>query len=190
MDEPEARESSTTAPGPRPREHSPASPAAAPDKDRAFAEFYRQFVPTLVGFLRWQGVPLREAADLAQETMVQAYKRWETIEHPQAWARRVASRMWARRISTVVEDRVADVPEPNPLLAVTDVTVWEQRHDVLRILDELPPRQRQVLAWTLDGYTPAEIADELKIAPEAVRSSLLKARRALAENPSITGEQR
>ena len=48
------------------------------------------------------------------------------------------------------------------------------------MLDLLPLRQRQVMAWTLDGYTPAQIADELQITAEAARSSLKKARRTLA----------
>lgn len=36
------------------------------------------------------------------------------------------------------------------------------------------------MAWTLDGYTPAQIADELQITAEAARSSLTRARRTLA----------
>ncbi|GGR46147.1 sigma factor-like helix-turn-helix DNA-binding protein [Streptomyces netropsis] len=45
----------------------------------------------------------------------------------------------------------------------------------------LPYRQRQILAWTLSGYTPSEIAQQLELTPEAVRASLKKARRTLAE---------
>jgi RNA polymerase sigma-70 factor (ECF subfamily) len=113
--------------------------------------------------------------------MVQAYRAWSTIEHPEAWARRVASRMWARRLAGTLEEPVSQLPDRPGLLAITDVVAWEQRHDVLRILDQLPARQRQVLAWRLDGYRPAEIAAELRMTAEAVRSNLLKARRAVAE---------
>jgi len=147
--------------------------------DESFASFYRMFTPTLVAFLRWQGVPLRDAADLAQETMTEAYRNWTKIRHPKAWVRRVACRLWARRLACPVEESVADVPEPILLRNLSDVTTWEQRHDVLRILDQLPSRQRQVLAWSLDGYTPSEIAEELRMTPEAVRASLYKARRAV-----------
>lgn len=35
------------------------------------------------------------------------------------------------------------------------------------------------MAWTYDGCTPTEIAEELKMNPEAVRSSLKKARATL-----------
>jgi RNA polymerase sigma-70 factor (ECF subfamily) len=180
MDEREARDAGTAA--------SPTPTSTA--HDAAFSRFYRSFIATLVSFLRWQGVPLREAADIAQETMIEAYRSWATIRSPQAWARRVAARMWARRVADVAEDPVADVPEQaTSLLAITDVVAWEQRHDVLQVLDALPPRQRQVLAWAVDGYTPAEIADELKMSPDAVRASLRKARRALATHPRVTGGQ-
>jgi hypothetical protein len=42
------------------------------------------------------------------------------------------------------------------------VETWEQQHEVLPVLDRLSPRQRQVMAWTLQCYTPAEIATELR----------------------------
>jgi RNA polymerase sigma factor (sigma-70 family) len=164
----------------------PSAPAetttAADEVTAEFETFYRHFLPMLIGFLRWQGVPLRDAADLAQETMMQAYRSWPTITHPKAWARRVASRMWARHLATACpEDPIADVADVSPLLlAIPDVDAWEQRHLVLVALDTLPPRQRQVLAWTLDGYTPTEIGAELQIEPSTVRSSLKLARRAIA----------
>lgn len=155
-----------------------------------FSEFYRQFVPSLVAFLMWQGARLPEAADVAQETMIQAYRHWPTIDHPQAWARRVASRIHARRAATI-EEPIDQVGERTALLpSLIDVVAWEQRHDVLRALSHLPLRQRQVMAWTLDGYRPSEIAAELRITPEAVRSNLRKARRALAAYLAESGETR
>lgn len=180
MDDTNAYAAGTTSSEPRLDFDSATERSAQKLLDESFATFYKTFTPTLVAFLRWQGVPLRDAADLAQETMTQAYRNWLKIRHPKAWVRRVASRLWARRLAESIEDSVADVPEPILLREVTDVTEWEQRHDVLQILDQLPSRQRQVLAWSLDGYTPSEIAEELRMTPEAVRASLYKARRALA----------
>jgi RNA polymerase sigma factor (sigma-70 family) len=156
------------------------SPVSPVPKVEDFTEFYRRFVPSLVAFLMWQGARLPEAADVAQETMIQAYRHWSTIDHPQAWVRRVASRMLTRRMAAT-EEPVDQIGERTALLpAPTDVTAWEQRHDVLRALSHLPSRQRQVMAWTLDGYRPSDIAEELRITSEAVRSNLKKARRALA----------
>jgi RNA polymerase sigma factor (sigma-70 family) len=186
MDVPDGQEVTSRTPPPARPEVPPGRAAS----DEAFIAFYRGSLPRLVAFLRWQGVPLPDAVDLAQETMVETYKLWNTIDHPATWARRVASRTWARRVARIAEEPVADIPERLPLLAVTDVAAWEQRHDVLRLLDQLPARQRQVLAWILNGYTPTEIANELQITPEAVRASLAKARRTLASHLRTTGWQR
>jgi DNA-directed RNA polymerase specialized sigma24 family protein len=35
------------------------------------------------------------------------------------------------------------------------------------------------MAWTVSGYTPVEIAKELGLTSDAVRATLMKARRAL-----------
>ena len=68
----------------------------------------------------------------------------------------------------------------------TDWEAFEQRHEILRVLERLPLRQRQVMTWTYDGCTPTEIAEALTMTPEAVRSSLKKARTNL--KMFLTGE--
>ena len=109
--------------------HRPAKPADV----AAFSAFYREFVPELVVWLRWQGARLPVAADIAQETMIEAYERWLTIEWPKAWARRVASRALARHIANIRDEPVDDIGEHSALLpSSTNVAEWEQRHEVLR----------------------------------------------------------
>ncbi|MGQ0774516.1 MAG: RNA polymerase sigma factor [Pseudonocardiales bacterium] len=191
MDERERPVASPVAPvDPQRRSDVTKRPAERVD-DAAFSAFYRQFTPTLVAWLIWQGARLPVAADVAQETMIKAYRNWSTISQPAAWARRVASRELARHIARIEEDPVDDVGERSALLPpLTDVAAWEQQHEVLRVLERLPPRQRQVMAWTLDGYSPAQIADELGITAEAARSSLKKARRTLAAYLRAEGDAR
>jgi RNA polymerase sigma factor (sigma-70 family) len=170
---------------------SASQPSASTDEIAAFSEFYRKFVPTLVAFLVWQGARLPDATDIAQDTMIKAYQRWSEIRQPQAWARTVASRALASRMASSKEDPVDHLPESSTLLATSfDVEAWERRHEVLRALDRLPPRQRQVMAWTLDGYTPGEIAEELRISPEAVRANLMKARRSLVVHLNTPQDER
>lgn len=149
----------------------------------AFSAFYRAEVRGLVNFLIWMGAGPAAAADLAQDTLIDAYRGWADIAHPRAWVRRVASRKYLRQLMHD-ETPVDPADEAGPLLlkaTQNEIAAWEQRHDVLRLVATLPPRQRQVMAWSLDGYRPEEIAAELNQSPEAVRSSLLRARRALAE---------
>ncbi|MFG2918919.1 RNA polymerase sigma factor [Kitasatospora sp. NPDC048298] len=149
-----------------------------------FAAFYRGFTPRLVGFLMWQGAPGQVAADLAQEAMISAYRGWRDIRSPEAWTRKVASRGLVRHFSRVEEDPVSQVPEVvNALLPRPDeLAEWENTQVLTDLLHGLPPRQRQVLAWSVSGYSPSEIAEELALDPAAVRANLLKARRAVARH--------
>jgi RNA polymerase sigma-70 factor (ECF subfamily) len=164
--------------------------APGPAEVEAFTVFYRGAAPKLVAFLRWHGARLPDAADCAQEALTLAFRQWSTLRHPYAWCRQVASRLYARRVGTLHEHPVDDLDSAagSPLIAPeTHLDDLEQRHTVLALLDQLPPRQRQVMAWTYDGATPTEIAEALQITPEAVRSNLYKARTALR---SLTGESR
>ncbi|WP_438297706.1 RNA polymerase sigma factor [Streptomyces sp. HUAS TT7] len=157
--------------------------------DEEFSAFYRATMRPLIQFLVNQGSNVHLAADIAQETMSRAYRRWVEIEQPRAWVHRVASRALVRHISRAVEDPTDTVPEPSSLVPRPDaLTAWETGQSTLRVLQALPPRQYQVLAWTLSGYTPTEIAAELGMSPEAVRSSLKKARRAATRHLEQNGE--
>jgi RNA polymerase sigma factor (sigma-70 family) len=149
----------------------------APVED--FAALYTSLVPRLVTLLMLLGASYADAADAAQRTMIQLYRRRDTVRDPQAWARRVARRELLHGF-TERERPVGEVPEPPALLQPSPQGEWERRHDLLTILARLPQRQREVLALTIDGYQPAEIAEELGIAGPAVRASLYKARQAVA----------
>jgi RNA polymerase sigma factor (sigma-70 family) len=160
-------------------------------QDGEFSDFYRDSVVPLVRFLVVLGARPPDATDIAQETMIKAHRDWATINHPHAWVREVASRAWGQQMARVHEDPVEQVPEHTSLLPpVNDIDTLEQRHDLLRLLATLPPRQRQVMAWHLDGYTDPEIAKKLDIDASAVRSSRYKARRALAAHLAGKGGPR
>jgi RNA polymerase sigma factor (sigma-70 family) len=147
-----------------------------------FSAFYRAETKDLVNFLLWMGASIADATDIAQDTMIEAYRAWPSIRHPRAWIRRVASRGYARHHLKPDETTTGliDNDHSGLLAAHRDLAEWEQQHDILRLLATLPWRQRQVMAWSLDGYQPQEIAAELNISSDAVRSSLKLARRALA----------
>src|SRR5689334_4626498 len=66
----------------------------SPDETEAFSAFYTSHMPRLILFLQNQGVPLADAADCAQETMIEALQCWRSISLPYPWCRRVAARKW------------------------------------------------------------------------------------------------
>ncbi|MCS7484133.1 RNA polymerase sigma factor [Umezawaea endophytica] len=147
--------------------------------DAQFAVFYREWTKPLVAFLIMQGADVALAADVVQETMAVLYRRWQEVDHPRAWAFRTASQRLVRAVSTVREIPTNELPPlSSPLLRArpTDIERWEQQYDVVDLIARLPPRQRQVMAWSLYGHTPAEIADQLGLSGDAVRANLYRAR--------------
>lgn len=159
----------------------------------SFPDFYRLHVPGLVAFVMWLGAGAEDAADIAQETMIKAYKRWQGIEHPRAWARTVASREYCRRIAECRDESVAQIPHGLLDAYLADVgeagLLGKEQALVLATLRLLPYRQRQVMAWVYDGYTPAEIAKFLGLDPGTVRVSLHKARETLKRHLESEGGQ-
>ena len=152
--------------------------AGDPDLSLGFATFYRLFMPGLMAFVMWLGADVHEAEDVAQEAMLRAYRGWETIEYPKAWVRTVASREYFRRRLACHADPAVDAGNIPQSDADTAVISHEQAR-VLALLRRLPLRQRQIMAWVYDGYTPREIAGFLDMEPNAARGSLYKAREAL-----------
>jgi len=152
------------------------------DSEQEFACFYREHIDRLVAYLLYQGAPAHLAAELAQEAMITAHRRWDDITSAKAYVWQVAYRAFLRHELNDHEEPVAEVPEPTTVLPhPEEAEAWLQKQQVIEVLHALPPRQRQVLALTIDGWTPAEIAALLGINPPAVRSNLRKARCSAAE---------
>jgi RNA polymerase sigma factor (sigma-70 family) len=157
-----------------------------------FSKFYIENVPRLIAFLVCRGVSVIDAADCAQETLIDAWRVWSTIEYPYAWCRRVARRKSCELAQRRRETLFAN-PElaGSPLVAVSiDAEYFESKHEFLYWLARLDgDNQREVLAWTYDGAKPAEIAAELGMNPATVRSTLRRARATLRRLRAAGGEQ-
>jgi RNA polymerase sigma factor (sigma-70 family) len=159
-------------------------------RDLEFTLFYTADMPKLVGFLIVQGARSSVAADLAQDAMTEAYRQWDTIDAPRAWVRMVASRKWwrwARREHMEVPQD--ELSESSTLLSPEQSAEIEHQHAFLKMVRELPQAQRQVMAWTYDGYFPTEIAALLGKDPATVRSLLRTAREALKKQYRLAEEE-
>lgn len=155
----------------------------SPEDEEAFKRFYRAYVSRLIAYLVYQGASVDRAAEFVQDTMIKAYRRWHEIKTPEKWAYTVAYRTFLRHAVRVEEEPVGEVPEPTALLRCPEATeTWLQEQEIVQVLERLPPRQRQVLALTLDGWNPAEIAKLIGIEGAAVRSNLFKARKSVAQH--------
>jgi RNA polymerase sigma factor (sigma-70 family) len=172
--------------GPRPFQVRPAEPSnqeSATTSGRAtddpvalaaFAKFYREAVPGLIGFLRLLGASYPVAADCVQDTMLKALPPvWGTLTHPRAWCRTTCLNIYRRQAARNREDPVADIElTDHPLISAdTDFTELEEHFEVVRLLARLPLRRRQVMACVFDGATYDEIAEVLEMTPATVRST-------------------
>jgi RNA polymerase sigma-70 factor (ECF subfamily) len=152
-----------------------------------FVGGYAQEFPGLVWFLMSQGASAHEAADVAQTAFTEAFPVWPTIRCPRAWLRQVAGRIYHRQLNRA-ETPVESLPDrQGPLSAAAATELRDEARTVLAALASLPPKQREVMAWHLDGFGSAEIAATLRIDPAAVRQNLIKARRNLKKKLGISG---
>lgn len=147
------------------------------DASDAFANLYQSHFRSVVNAVR----PLvgDEAQDVAQEAFTVLHGRWAEVgsyEMPQAWVRRVALRIAARRAR---RDRMRANLEP---LAHPPSGPAEIDLDLVRALDALPGSQAAIVALHhLADRSISEIADSLGLGESAVKVRLHRARARLAE---------
>lgn len=161
------------------------------DATETFDGFYRRELPRLVT-LAAALAGTAAADDIAQEAMLAAYRRWETVsrlELPVGWVRRVCAnqatsalrrrgaetrallRLGARR-----QTPVAAPPEPD--------TFWPE-------VRRLPRRQAQSVALTyVYGMSVADVAGTLGISEGTVKTHLFRGRAVLAQRLGHHAEER
>jgi len=153
------------------------------DDPEQFESFYRREYPRLLPLTRALVGPAL-AADVAQEAMIAAYRRWPEVRNfdsPVGWVRGVCSRKAAslvRRKSLEARTlaRLKLKREPRERDAVADDDAF------WRTVRELPARQAQVVAlhYALD-LPLSEVASTLDCAEGTVKAHLFRARAALAQ---------
>lgn len=161
------------------------------------AEFCRRAYPQLVGTMAVYCGDRGVAEELAQETLLRVWDRWERVrdlESPMGWAHRVAlnlARSWFRRRAAERRAlaRHGAPPEQGPALP-DDAEVLALRGAVRG----LPPRQRAAVALRYyAGLSVAEAADVLGCAEGTVKSltakgvATLRAGIGRDEDAAITG---
>jgi RNA polymerase sigma-70 factor (ECF subfamily) len=143
--------------------------------DQFFVDEFRKIVRTVM----LAGAGFEDASDAVHEAMILAHARFGSLDRPAAWVRRVAVRIYTRKAVRALQVRRREqlaAQGGKPAQPDDDSLV-----DVVRaVLEDLPPVQRMVLALTIDGYTPAEIASIVDRLPATVRTNLRHARRAMA----------
>jgi RNA polymerase sigma-70 factor (ECF subfamily) len=149
-----------------------------------FEEFFRATGPRLVALGYVFAGERGQAQDLAQETLLRAWQRWDTVsayDDPAAWCRRVlcnlATSEWRKA------NRRRDLPASVPMAPEPDVEALE----LARALATLPPPQRTAIVLHDAGdLSVADVARELDVPEGTVRSWLSRGRKALAAELSLS----
>ncbi|MEU0414762.1 sigma-70 family RNA polymerase sigma factor [Streptomyces griseorubiginosus] len=149
-----------------------------------FSDFFRRDYSGLMRHVRMLGHDRETAADAAQQAMVLLFEQTQThqVRAPRAWVRIVARRlaMHDRTRNTKRDQLHAQQAAQAPLASCTSpeeaALEASEAQRVLEIIAQLPPQQRQVLAWHYDGFTAKEIAEILDLKRSTVDSNLRHAR--------------
>lgn len=130
-----------------------------------------------------------EAEEVAQETLLRAYQRWDTFDSPDgaaAWCTTVATRLVIDRVRVRPRAVVTDtLPEPRTLQrdAADVAAAREDAALALDVLGGMPQRQAAVLwARHVEGLSYDSIGRQLSMSEPTVRSLLHRARASLRTN--------
>ena len=148
------------------------------------SELYTAHYHSLMRYAMYFGLDRQAAEDVVQQSFMEFLRARPILEVPGrelAYLRRVVERAAVRALSSWM--RLSPLPdeELEPGLG-THASAEEEAvanlgtSAVASVLRELPLRQRETLALTMEGFQPSEIARVLGIEPNAVRVSLHHAR--------------
>ena len=158
--------------------------------DDDYDELFRATYPRLVAMGLAMSTERHVAQELAQETMLRAYRRRDelaTYDSPTAWCRRVMGNLLIDRHRSRTSERAAlerigdQIGTDAPIRARADdpaeITITHRWND---LVSSLSPQQRLVATlFYAEDQSVATIAETMEIATGTVKSALSKARRNL-----------
>jgi len=146
----------------------------------SFEDFFRDSYQRLAQALLLLTADRGEAEELAQEALARVFERWDRVremDSPTGYLYRTALNLNRKRLRSLairLRRGISSAPSPDPLASA------ETRADLHRLLDSIPPGQREALVlveWV--GFSADEAARVLGIASPTVRTRLHRARAAL-----------
>ncbi|MER7467835.1 sigma-70 family RNA polymerase sigma factor [Streptomyces sp. NPDC097981] len=132
--------------------------------------------------LIYRGATPYEAADAAHEAFIALLPdRLRTIEYPAAYLRKVAWTNYLRQAHHR-ESPTDPVPDrPGGTCPILEVMLTEAQRRIVHAIQQLSPAQREVLAWQLDEFEYAEIADFTGKTEAALRTNAKRGRARLKD---------
>ena len=125
--------------------------------------------------------------DLLQTALLHCFGRWDRIDDHEAYVRRTLVRTyagWRRRRWT---GETPAHPLPDSPQTTDESTASDLRADLLRILGELPPRQRAVVVLRYyEDMAESDVAEVLGISPGTVKSQAARGLSRLRDSPLVS----
>jgi RNA polymerase sigma-70 factor (ECF subfamily) len=179
---------------------------AAPWHEAQVSELYQQHREELLRFVRRRatrcGVPdsRLDAEGVVHEAYLAMLRYWSTVRNPRAWLYAVAGRLVGRaaiencRYAADDPDWLTDLGAAHWTSLPPRISVEEaaEARAVLRSIGDLPGRQGVVTyLHCVEGWSHAEIADQLGTAPGASRVTLFRGiQRLKAQWPKAVSDHR
>lgn len=150
-------------------------------------EFLASQLPALTRLAQVLTLRTDGAEDLAQQTMLRLFQRWDQVrvaEQPGAYARRV---MLNEFLSGSRRRRVTEVHGlPDAGRSDPGIQALEARETAVALLRQLPERQRAAIALRyLEDRSDQEIADILSCRRATVRSLVMRGLEKLRNSPGF-----
>jgi RNA polymerase sigma-70 factor (ECF subfamily) len=166
--------------------------AAQDERVRRFEEIIVPEMSFLARIARTMSRSQAEADDLAQETLVKAFRAMDSFDgaYPRAWLARIARNTAINRDKLKIEFLLAEEgtvepdPDPGEVNDPEDIVVSQViDEDLKRALDELPPAFRVLVQMVdVEDMSYQEAADALEIPIGTVMSRLHRARNRLRKS--------
>ncbi|MFF4088860.1 sigma-70 family RNA polymerase sigma factor [Streptomyces nigra] len=160
----------------------------------AFGRLYDEYCDTVYRYIYYRVGGKATAEDLTSETFLRALRRigtftWQGRDFG-AWLVTIARNLVADHFKSSrfrLEVTTGEILDANEVERSTEDFVMESLSTValLRALQQLPDRMREVTWYWANGTPVATIAQDLGIAPATVRVHLHQARLRLASDPDL-----
>jgi RNA polymerase sigma-70 factor (ECF subfamily) len=151
---------------------------------KAQARLYHQFAPKMFGVCLRYAKDATEAEDNLQEGFIKVFTSLKTFRHEgsfEGWIRRIMINVSLEKIRKQhLLHPVEDVSVYDTVSFYYDVIAKISADDLMKLIQELPPRYRLVFnLYVMEGMSHQEIAEEMTITQGTSKSNLARAREIL-----------
>lgn len=147
-----------------------------------FDEVYNQYYNELRRFSQQFRISAEVREDLIQETFLRFYlelRKNVVFDNPRAWLFKVLINLFKTRLNSGRREQCDSGDMLKDKESTEDIqeryTVNEKQKIVMNILNKLPERDKSLLLLYNNGFTYAEMAEILRINPNSVGKTLVRA---------------